>query len=133
MHVKRGDMVQVISGDDKGKRGEIIEILRKKGKVVVKGVNICLKHIKRGHPKAPQGGRIEFERPIYACKVSLIDPTTDKPTRVGIRVLADGNKERFAKKSGASLGLISRPQKKIERTAARLAAAAAKKAEQPAS
>jgi large subunit ribosomal protein L24 len=117
MHVKKGDTVIVIAGDDKGKKGEILSVDRKKGRVVVQGVNVGLKHIKRGHPKAPQGGRIEFERPIYACKVAHIDPTTGKATRTGFRFLADGNKERFAKGSGASLGIISRPQAKVEKTA----------------
>ena len=107
MYIRRGDNVEVISGDDSGKRGQVTVVDRKKGAVTIQGLNVVRKHIKRGHPKSPQGGRLEIEMPLPACKVALIDPESNKPTRVGFRYLADGSKERFAKRSGASLGLVS--------------------------
>lgn len=107
MYIRRGDVVVVLSGDDKGKKGEVLSVDRKKNKAIVQGLNLAMKHIKRGHPKAPQGGRIEIERPIHTCKLALMDPQTGKPTRVGFRYLADGSKERYAKSSGASLGIVS--------------------------
>jgi len=119
MYIRRGDVVVVLSGDDKGKRGEVIGVNRKKGLVTVQGVNVVRKHIKRGQkPKAPAGGRIEFEKPIHACKVALIDPQSNTPTRIGFRYLPDGSKERYAKKSGASLGRIAPPRKSREARAA---------------
>ena len=111
MYIRTGDMVEVLSGTEKGKRGKVTAVERKKGRIIIQGLNLAMKHIKRGHPKAPQGGRIEIEKPMHACKVALIDPVTDKPTRIGYRYLADGTKERYAKKSGASLGIVS-PAKK---------------------
>jgi large subunit ribosomal protein L24 len=107
MHIRSGDTVVVLVGEDKGKRGQVVSVDLKQDKVTVQGVNVARKHIKKGHPKSPQGGRLDIEVPMHVCKVALIDPTTDKPTRVGFRYLDDGSKERFAKKSGASLGLSS--------------------------
>jgi|GEM_PF-47018 len=111
LYVRSGDYVEVLSGDDKGKRGKIVAVNRKKGLVLVEGVNIVKKHIKRGaNPKVPQGGRVEIERPIHGCKVALIDPVTNKPTRVGYRYLPDGSKEMYAKKSGTVLRKVSPPR-----------------------
>lgn len=107
MYIRRGDVVVVISGDDNGKRGQVTAVDLKKGTVTVQGLNVVRKHIKRGHPKSPQGGRLDIEMPMPASKVALIDPESNKPTRVGVRYLADGSKERYAKRSGASLGLVS--------------------------
>jgi large subunit ribosomal protein L24 len=107
MYIRRGDVVEVISGDDSGKRGQVTAVDRDKGTVTIQGVNVVRKHIKRGHPKSPQGGRLEIEMPLRVCKVALIDPESNKPTRVGFRYLPDGSKERFAKRSGVSLGLVS--------------------------
>lgn len=110
MYIKRGDTVEVISGNDKGKRGSVTIVDLKKGLVTVQGLNKSQKHIKRGHPKNPQGGRLDIEMPMQACKVALICPDTNKPTRVGFRFMKDGSKERYAKRSGASLGIISQPK-----------------------
>ena len=110
MYIRKGDVVQILSGDDKDKRGQVTHVNRKKGLVTVQGIRVVKKHIKRGHPKSPQGGRLEVELPIPVCKVALIDPADDKPTRVGFRYLPDGSKERYAKRSGASLGLVSPPK-----------------------
>lgn len=107
-----GDEVEVIAGNDgpragrPGHRGKILKIDRKKNKVVVEGTGLVWKHVQRSQ-KNPQGGRLSKEMPISASNVMLIDPTTNKPSRVGVRYLDDGSKERFAKKSGASLGQIA--------------------------
>ena len=106
MFFRIDDEVEVIAGADKGHRGKILRIDRKKNKVVVEGAGRVWKHVRRSQ-KNPQGGRLNKEMPIAASNVMLIDPTSGKPTRVGVRYLDDGSKERFAKKSGASLGKIA--------------------------
>jgi large subunit ribosomal protein L24 len=111
MHIKSNDIVEVIAGDDKGKRGKVLRVDRAKGKLVVEGVNKVWKHLKPSRLN-PQGGRLSKEMPMDASNVMLIDPTTNKPTRVGVRYLPDGTKERYAKKSGASLGRVSPPRAK---------------------
>jgi len=100
------DEVEVIAGADKGHRGKILKIDRKKNKVVVEGAGKVWKHVKRSQ-KNPQGGRLNKEMPISASNVMLVDPTSGRPTRLGVRFLDDGSKERFAKKSGSSLGKIA--------------------------
>lgn len=111
MFFRVDDEVEVIAGADKGHRGRILKIDRTKNKVVVEGAGRVWKHVRRSQ-KNPQGGRLNKEMPISASNVMLIDPSSGKPTRVGVRYLADGSKERFAKSSGASLGRIApaRPQ-----------------------
>lgn len=110
MHIRKGDIVQVMSGDDRGKRSEVLSVDRKQGKVVVKGINLVYKHLRRSQ-KSPQGGRLSMEMPIDASNVMLIDPQTNQPTRVGIRYLADGTKELYAKKSGTTIRRLSPPRK----------------------
>jgi len=96
--IKKGDKVVVLSGRDKGKRGEVIRSLPKDGKVVVAGVNVVTKH-KR--PSAAGAGGIErVEAPLAVSKVAIEDPKTGQPTRVGFKVLEDGRKVRVAKRSG---------------------------------
>ena len=108
MHVKLNDYVQVTAGDNRGTRGQVIRILRKKGKIVVKGVNKTKKHVKPSQA-SPKGGQLEMELPIDVSNVSLICPQTNKPTRIGYRKLADGSKERYSKKSGAAMGIVAPP------------------------
>ena len=110
MHIRLDDIVQVITGDDRGVRGKVLKVLPKNGKVVVEGVNRVYKHMKRSQ-KNPQGGRLSKEMPVDVSNVMLVDAKTDKPTRVGIRVQKDGSRERFAKRSGASLGAMSATRK----------------------
>jgi large subunit ribosomal protein L24 len=111
MYFRINDEVEVIAGADKGHRGKILKVDRKKNKVVVEGAARVWKHVRRSQ-KNPQGGRLNKEMPISASNVMLIDPATGKPTRIGVRYLNDGSKERYAKKSGKSLGSIApaRPQ-----------------------
>jgi large subunit ribosomal protein L24 len=98
--------VMVVTGNDKGVRGRVLSIDHQAGKVIVEGVNKVYKHVRRSQ-KNPQGGRLSKEMPIDVSNVMLICPKTNKPTRVGYRFLQDGAKERFAKRSGASLGVVA--------------------------
>jgi large subunit ribosomal protein L24 len=99
--LKVGDLVQVISGKDKGKQGKITKILASDGKVVVEGINTVTRH-QKPTPRNQQGGKITKDAPIQACKVMPIDPTTGKPTRVSVKKAEDGTKTRVAK-SGAAI------------------------------
>ena len=115
MFFRVNDEVEVIAGADKGHRGKILKIDRKKNKVVVEGAGRVWKHVRRSQ-KNPQGGRLNKEMPISASNVMMIDPATGNPTRVGVRYLADGSKERFAKRSGNSLGKIAPARARYAKT-----------------
>ena len=106
MHIRKDDIVVVLTGDDKGKRGRVLRVLNKTGKVLVEGVGKVYKHVKPTRQNN-QGGRLSKEMPLEVSNVALVDPETNKPTRVGVRYLADGSKERFAKKSGKALSKIA--------------------------
>lgn len=97
-HITKGDTVQVISGDDKGKRGKVLRVYPKTGRVTIEGVNIVKRH--RRATQTEQGGIVEFAAPIPASKTMLIDPKTGEPTRIRRRHDADGTLERIAVKSG---------------------------------
>ncbi|MCL2018635.1 MAG: 50S ribosomal protein L24 [Oscillospiraceae bacterium] len=101
LHVKKGDEVMVISGRDRGKRGKVLEVSPKEGKVIVEGRNIVTKHVK---PKkqGQLGGIVKAESAIYACKVMPVCPKCDKATRVGKEIKKD-EKVRVCKKCGAVL------------------------------
>ena len=88
-----GDLVQVVAGKDKGKRGKISKIVKGRERVVVEGVNMVMRHVKPNQ-RNTEGGRIQMEAAIHASNVMLIDAETDKPTRVRISVDDDGNKSR---------------------------------------
>lgn len=111
MHIRKGDMVEVVSGDDSGTRGTVMSVDRKNGRIVIEGVNKVYKHVKRGHPKSPSGGRLHKELGIDASNVMLVCPQTNKPTRVGVKVNADGSKELIAKRSGAAIRQIVQTKK----------------------
>jgi len=96
--IRKGDRVQVVAGKSKGLRGEVLSVRTKDDRVVVQGVNMIKRHTKPS--QAQPGGIIEREAPIHVSNVLHIDPKTDKPTRVGFRVLDDGRKVRVAKDSG---------------------------------
>ncbi|MRI62907.1 50S ribosomal protein L24 [Ornithobacterium rhinotracheale] len=101
LKIKKGDQVVVLSGSDKGKKGEVLEVRPKDNKAIVQGVNMIKKHTK---PSAqnPQGGILETEAPIQISNLAIVDPETGKATRVGFRMEGD-KKVRFAKKSGKTL------------------------------
>jgi large subunit ribosomal protein L24 len=111
MLIRKDDIVEVLTGDDKGKRGRVLRVLRPDGKVVVEGVNRVYRHLKPSR-RNPQGGRLSKEMPVDVSNVAMIDPTTNKPTRLGVRYLDDGSKELFAKKSGARIRALSKPNPK---------------------
>jgi large subunit ribosomal protein L24 len=99
--IRKGDRVVVLAGKDKGKTGEVVRALPKEDRVVVQGVNMVKRH-QRATMQA-QGGIIEKEASLHVSNVAHIDPKDDKPTRVGFKVLEDGSKVRFAKRSGEVL------------------------------
>jgi large subunit ribosomal protein L24 len=111
MLIRKGDMVRVVTGDDKGTTGRVLRVIPDRNKLVVEGVNKVYKHLKPSR-RNPQGGRLSKEMPVDVSNVMLIDPGSNRPTRVGVRQLPDGTKERFAKRSGASLGRIGRVKAK---------------------
>lgn len=111
MFIRKDDTVEVIAGDDKGTRGKVLRVMRAQNKLVVEGVNRVYRHLKPSR-KNPQGGRLSKEMPVDASNVALVDPTTNKPTRVGVRYLDDGSKELYAKKSGTRIRLLSKPDPK---------------------
>ncbi|ADG04942.1 ribosomal protein L24 [Kyrpidia tusciae DSM 2912] len=102
MRIKKGDMVAVIAGKDKGKKGRVLAAYPKKQRVLVEGVNMVKRHMKP-NPTYPQGGIISKEAPLHVSNVMIVDPKTGEPTRVGMKILADGKKVRYAKKSGEIL------------------------------
>jgi large subunit ribosomal protein L24 len=102
VHIKKGDMVYVNAGDDKGKKGRVLEVIVKKNRAIVEGINLISKSTKP-NSKAPQGGIVKKEAGIHISNLNPIDPTSDKPTRIGRR-LNDNNKlVRYSKKSGEEI------------------------------
>jgi large subunit ribosomal protein L24 len=97
--IRKGDTVLVISGSDRGKRGEVLRVHPKDNRAVVQGVNVVKKHTKPQGMSQP-GGIVEVEATIHLSNLKLVDPKTDTPTRVGYRVLDDGRKLRVAKATG---------------------------------
>jgi large subunit ribosomal protein L24 len=108
MKIKRGDSVVVISGDDAAATPRrVSQVLEGGRKVVIEGVNLAFKHVRRGHPKSPQGGRLRLEAPLDSSKVMYYCDTCQRGVRLGLRFDADGAKERFCRKCGKSVGLVS--------------------------
>ena len=98
LKIKKGDHVIVIAGRDKGKHGEVVEMLPKESRALVRGVNVVRRHQKQ--TAALEGGIISKEAPIHVSNLALEDPKDGKPTRIGFKFLDDGKKVRFAKRSG---------------------------------
>ncbi len=96
--IKKGDKVVVTTGRDQGKRGEVLKSLPSENRVIVQGVNVVKRH--QRPTQTSQGGIVEKEAPIHVSNVLHEDPKDGKPTRVGFKVLDDGRKVRFAKRSG---------------------------------
>ena len=101
MRIKKGDTVQVLSGNDKGKTGEVLEVMPKTGKIIVKGVNIRKKHVKP-RKQGDEGGIIPVECSIFSAKVNVVWPKCNKPTKIGYEMDKD-KKVRVCKKCGAKL------------------------------
>src|SRR5690606_4402662 len=101
LHITKGDAVQVISGDDAGKRGTVLRVFPKTGRVVVDGVNLAKRH--RKATQTTEAGIVTFPAPLHHSKVMLIDPKTDTPTRIRRRKDADGTVERIAVRSGDAI------------------------------
>lgn len=102
VHVKTGDTVIVISGKDKGKKGKVMAVSPKEGKVIVEHINMVSKHVKP-RKMGEQGGIVKAEGAMYASKVQLLCPRCGKQTRVAHKIYEDGTKERICRKCGESL------------------------------
>lgn len=102
LHIKKGDTVIVISGESKGQKGRVLEVDRENLRAIVEGVNLVAKHQK---PNAayPQGGIIKKEAPVHISNLMLVDPKTDKPTRIGRKLNSEGKLVRYSKKSGEEI------------------------------
>lgn len=96
--IKKGDRVIVLAGRDKGREGEVLRVIPKESRAVVRGVNVAKRHLRQSARE--QGGIVEKELPIHLSNLAVRDPKEGKPTRVGFRTLEDGRKVRFAKLSG---------------------------------
>ena len=101
MKIKKGDTVEVLSGNDRGKRGEVLEVIPKKDKVIVKGVNVRKKHVKP-RKQGEEGGIIPAECAIYSSKVNVVCPKCKKPVKVGYTI-ENKEKVRVCKKCGAKI------------------------------
>lgn len=114
MKIKVNDKVLIITGKDRGKTGKVIRTVKKSNKVVVEGINIRTKHIKKTQQRA--GEIIKYEAPLQASNVMILDPKDGKPARIGYKVTEKGKKERISKLSGASLDNVSVVSVKAKKT-----------------
>jgi large subunit ribosomal protein L24 len=110
MLIRTGDTVEVIAGNDSGRKSRVIKVDRESGKAIVEGVNGAKKHIRRSQ-KYPQGGILKKDMPIQLSNLKYVCTSCSAATRLGARFLEDGSKERFCKKCGASAGQIAPPKK----------------------
>ena len=102
LHIKKGDMVYVNAGDNKGQQGKVLKVEAAKQRAIVEGVNMCKKATKP-NAQNPQGGIVEQEAPIHISNLQVLDPKSGKATRVGRKVGANGKLVRYAKKSGEEI------------------------------
>jgi len=102
-HIKKGDKVVVLPGRDKGKTGEVLKTIPARDRAIVQGVNMVKRHT--APSQAGAGGIIEKEATIHVSNLAHVDPSDDKPTRVGTKVLEDGRRVRYAKRSGEVVDL----------------------------
>jgi large subunit ribosomal protein L24 len=96
--IKKGDKVVILAGRDKGKTGEVLQVMPKEDRALVRGVNLVKRHTRQS--ASQEGGIISKEAPLTLSNLAYADPKDGKPTRVGFKVLEDGRKVRFAKRSG---------------------------------
>jgi large subunit ribosomal protein L24 len=99
LHIKKGDKVKVLAGDDKGKEAKVLEVNREKRRALVEGINMMTKHSKPSAGK-PEGGITKVESSVHISNLMLIDPASGKPTRVGRKLNDKGKLQRFSKKTG---------------------------------
>ncbi len=97
--IRKGDLVEVIAGKEKGNQGKVLRVLPQKNRVIVEKLNIVKKHTRAGQA-SQQGGIIDKEAPLHLSNVMLVDPSDGKPTRIGIKKLDDGRKVRQSKRTG---------------------------------
>ena len=102
LHIKKGDIVSVLAGDDKGKTGRVLSVQVKKNRAIVEGVNIVSKSTKPS-AKYPQGGIVKIEAPVHISNLNLVDPKSGKPTRIGRKLNDAGKLVRYSKKSGGEI------------------------------
>ena len=105
MHIKKGDTVQVIAGDDRGTTGVVLDVFVDQQRVLVEGVNKVYKHI-RPSQRNPRGGRLSKEMPIHVSNVLLLNPELGRGVRTGVKTNANGDKVRVCKKTGRELGVL---------------------------
>ncbi|GIX04450.1 MAG: 50S ribosomal protein L24 [Planctomycetaceae bacterium] len=118
MKIKKGDQVVVVTGEDRGTTPRTVtQVLDGGRKLIVAGVNRVYKHVKRGHPKSPQGGRLSLEMPIDASNVKYYCPECRRGVRLGYRYTTDGRKERYCRKCHKSAGIISPPRPRYAQSA----------------
>lgn len=99
LHVRKGDTVLVITGDDKGKKGKVLEIIKSKDRAIVEGVNMITKHVKPS-AKNPEGGIKKVEAGIHISNLMVVDPASGQPTKVGRKQDKDDKMLRYSKKTG---------------------------------
>jgi len=109
VHVKKGDTVEIITGDHKGATGRVLRVIPKKNEVVVQGHNLAKKHV-RPSAKNPQGGRVSVEQPIHISNVLPVNPKSSKGCRVYYKLGKDGSKKRVAI-DGSEIGIVRKPRK----------------------
>jgi large subunit ribosomal protein L24 len=102
--IKKGDVVFVLTGREKGKTGKVLDIDHEKERAVVEKLMVVKRHFKRGrNPAAPEGGIVEKNGSIHLSNLALLDPDSKKPTRIGTKLLDNGKRVRFSKRSGAQI------------------------------
>ncbi len=106
MHIRVDDIVEVITGDDRGTRAKVLRVMRPDNKLVVEGVNRVYRHVRRSQRNL-QGGRLSKEMPISLSNVLLICSSCNRPTRTGARKRADGGKDRYCKKCNTAIGALA--------------------------
>lgn len=106
MLIRTNDTVEVMVGDDRGTRAKVVRVDREAGKVVIEGVNRVYKHVRRSQ-RNPRGGRLSKEMPVQLANIQLVCSACGKATRLGVRHLENGSKERYCKKCGAGNGAIA--------------------------
>ena len=123
MKIKKGDLVKIISGrmaaetpPQEQPARRVTAVMNKGDKVLIEGVNLVFKHVKKGHPKSPQGGRLRLEKPIHSSNVMYYCERCGELARLGYRYTDDGTKERYCKGCDASAGTVSRPKPKYAKT-----------------